>query len=133
MNINGKATEDCIDRVFTAYAVAALWSSTGEDGEPLDRDHDVDDLAPEATESMREDVEAFLSACWGDTWEDFTIDLSGIEPEQIGHDFWLTRNHHGAGFWDRGLGAVGDELTKLAESFGDSDLYVGDDGSVYVS
>ena len=32
-----------------------------------------------------------------------------------GHDYWLTRNGHGAGFWDRDLGKVGDELTKACE------------------
>ena len=48
-------------------------------------------------------------------------------------DFWLTRNGHGAGFWDRGLGSVGDELTKNAKPFGSVDAYVGDDGKVYLS
>lgn len=41
------------------------------------------------------------------------------EPEydaaQFGHDFYLTREGHGAGFWDRGLGELGDYLTKLSE------------------
>ena len=27
--------------------------------------------------------------------------LSDNQIEQAGHDFWLTRNGHGAGFWDR--------------------------------
>lgn len=44
---------------------------------------------------------------------------------------WLTRNGHGTGFWDRGLGERGDALTKSAESFGDAVLYVGDDGRIY--
>jgi hypothetical protein len=30
--------------------------------------------------------------------------------EQAGIDFWLTRNRHGAGYWDRGLGITGDKL-----------------------
>ena len=33
--------------------------------------------------------------------------LQDIPLAQIGHDLWLTRNGHGAGFWDRGLGAQG--------------------------
>ncbi len=28
--------------------------------------------------------------------------LSGLDLAQCGHDFWLTRNGHGTGFWDRG-------------------------------
>ena len=29
------------------------------------------------------------------------IDLRDYPAEQVGHDLWLTRNGHGAGFWDR--------------------------------
>lgn len=28
-------------------------------------------------------------------------DRLGASLEQVGHDFWLTRQGHGAGFWDR--------------------------------
>ena len=48
-----------------------------------------------------------------------------------GHDFWLTRNGHGAGFWDRGLGEVGDRLSNACKAFGSYDLYIGDDGKIY--
>ena len=34
-----------------------------------------------------------------------------IDWESVGHDFWLTSQGHGAGFWDRGLGELGDKLT----------------------
>ena len=50
-----------------------------------------------------------------------------------GHDFWLTRNHHGAGFWDRDClpEDAGQRLTDAAHEFGECDLYVGDDGMIY--
>jgi hypothetical protein len=125
-----------VETVLEHYIAAALWSSTDESseagGEPLDKNYTADDLAPEAREQMLADVVAFLQGCWGDTWEEFSIDLTGIEPEQIGHDFWLTRNHHGAGFWDRGLGEAGDKLTTFAHTFGDCHLYVEDDGLLYI-
>tara|TARA_R110002012_G_scaffold295739_1_gene492457 strand:+ start:107 stop:430 length:324 start_codon:yes stop_codon:yes gene_type:complete len=43
--------------------------------------------------------------------------------EQAGHDFWLTRNGHGSGFWDRGTlydseGKTGLLLSEEAEDFG---------------
>ena len=38
--------------------------------------------------------------------------------ELAGHDFALTRNGHGAGFWDRGLGAIGDMLTSECKPYG---------------
>jgi hypothetical protein len=44
--------------------------------------------------------------------------------EYAGHDFWLTRNHHGAGFWDGDWEqSAGEKLTALAESFGEFNLY----------
>lgn len=48
--------------------------------------------------------------------------LSGLdllEPGQVGHDLWLTQNRHGAGFWDRGLGKLGEQLTEIAHWFGE--------------
>jgi hypothetical protein len=51
-----------------------------------------------------------------------------------GHDFWLTRNGHGAGFWDGDLSEdVGNALTEAAKKFGECHLYVGDDGQIYTS
>lgn len=47
--------------------------------------------------------------------------------ELFGHDFYLTREGHGAGFWDRGLGDLGDYLTRIADSYG-SAAELTDDG-----
>ena len=62
------------------------------------------------------------------------IEGGGMGFEHGGHDFWLTRNGHGAGFWD------GDweepqatELDKAATSYGEFDLYLGDDGQIHGS
>ena len=116
-----------IETVLTAYVECALWASTDwDDGEPLDGLYSADDLAPEALASMRAEVADFLGAC-------SELDLSPITAEQFGHDFWLTRNGHGAGFWDRGNGELGDTLTALAHPYGESNVYVGDDGSIYVT
>lgn len=40
--------------------------------------------------------------------------------EQAGHDFYLTRAGHGAGFWDRGLGDLGKRLTDASKPYGES-------------
>jgi len=58
--------------------------------------------------------------------------LDGMDSEQIGHDLWLTRNGHGTGFWDRGLGEVGEALTKLASSMGGKNLFWGEDGKIHI-
>ena len=53
--------------------------------------------------------------------------LSDDNIEQAGHDFWLSRNRHGAGFWDRDrtyyTEHVRDWLQRKAEQFGESDVY----------
>lgn len=53
--------------------------------------------------------------------------------EQAGRDFCYTRNGHGAGFWDRGLpDDIGDGLSDVARKAGESDLYRGDSGKLYL-
>jgi len=53
------------------------------------------------------------------------------DADRIGHDFWLTRNGHGAGFWDGDYGDIGDELTKLVnDNFGELNIYINEDGSL---
>ena len=117
-----------------AYIVAALWSSTDFDGEPLDRDHDESDIAAETLQAMRNDCAAFYDANWDSiTCEDGLIGPDGsTQDEMAGHDFWLTRCGHGAGFWD------GDwpephatKLDNASKQFGNVDLYIGDDGKIY--
>ena len=127
----GGATAVTFALALDGYLECALWSSYDlYTGRPLD-ELDTGALADETFDDMACDVWQFLATCWGDVWEDFEIDLSGIEPKQLGHDLWLTRNRHGAGFWDRGLGEIGDKLTELAQSYGGVTLYIGDDGKIY--
>jgi len=48
------------------------------------------------------------------------------------HDFWLTRNGHGAGFWDGDWDdETGKRLTTISKKYVEIDLYVGDDGKIY--
>jgi hypothetical protein len=121
-----------VDTVTDQYLETALWSSTGDDGDPLDDDHSTADFAPEAVASARADIASFLESSAGLITAAQVLQ-STYDDAQVAHDFWLTRNGHGAGFWDRGLGEVGDQLTKDAKVFGSSDAYVGDDGLVYLS
>ncbi len=129
-----------LDTFTRAYIDAALWSSRAY-GSPQEAEqdpghngtfdssfeylnYDVDDLSPALLASVMEDCTAFQA--------DQADDLAACETDsQAGHDFWLTRNGHGAGFWDRGLGAAGDRLTDAAHAYGESSWYVGDDGLIY--
>jgi hypothetical protein len=109
---------------ISAYIACALWSSTdGDTGDMLDAIYTADDISPDAMAMIRDECEAFIAAN--------TADLKDMDPAQAGHDFWLTRNGHGAGFWDRGLGQKGARLTEACRPWGSCDLYVGDDGLVH--
>lgn len=108
---------------LTAYIEAALWSSADDNGDPLDGLYSIDDLAPETLETMRSDCADFQESC--------AELMEGLDDTQCGHDFWLTRNGHGAGFWDRGLGDIGKELTDMSRPYSECNLYVGDNGLIY--
>lgn len=62
---------------------------------------------------------------------DIAYEKLGYTENQAGIDFWFTRNGHGVGYWDRGLGKVGDELSVVSRQLKNSDVYAGDDELVY--
>lgn len=120
-----------ITEILKHYMIAALWTShdesTPEGGEPMDRNYDINDIVPESMKIMKSDVKKFV------TENKSILNKSKLSDEQIGHDFWLTRNHHGAGFFDRNLpDDIEKKLIASAHAMGESSLYVGDDKKIYV-
>ncbi len=121
--------EDWVFEEFLdSYIETALWSSTDESdesgGSPLDDNYGPNDLAPETLSEMRADTEDFVMANRHDIYANLT---------RAGHDFWLTRNGHGTGFWDdaRWAKEMGARLTENAKAYGEYHLYIGDDGKIY--
>lgn len=134
-------TLDNLDSFTRAYIQAALWSSTTDNDTPLDRDYSASDIAPETLAVMIAECAAFQAAN-----AEIITDDSLTHPhtpsrehegeytsdERAGHDFWLTRNHHGCGFWDGDWVKPFDkQLTDSAHAMGEVNLYVGDDGRIY--
>jgi len=119
-----------IDKFLQGYVMCALWSSTlGDDcGTPMDRDYGLQDLHESAFEVMVQDCADF---CEGNA-SLLSLYSLALSWDHAGHDFWLTRNGHGAGFWDRGLGELGDKLSDVARQCGESNLYIGDDQEIYI-
>ena len=125
------ATRQTIRDAVAGFIATALWAGVeydeeGNSGASLEATYSQCDIDDEVIQQIEEEVYDFLILCWEED-----KDLSGIEPGQFGHDFYLTRNRHGAGFWDRGLGELGDWLTEMSHPYGEFDLYVGDDGKLY--
>jgi hypothetical protein len=89
------------------------------------RNYTITDFAEKAVDEAERDCRDFL--------DNLPVGGDVMDGTELGHNFWLTRNGHGTGFWDRGLGDIGNELSNLAKSYGTSDAYIGDDGKVYLS
>ena len=81
------------DSFTRAYIECALWSSTDDDGTQLGRLADSD-IAPETYAKFEADCAAFQ-----ESYAELLAQAG--DDAQNGHDFWLTRNGHGAGFWGR--------------------------------
>lgn len=106
-----------------AYLECLMWSSADEDGESFDI-HDLHDLSVPALELVERECSEFESAYW---------DEIGDRPKHAGHDFALTRNGHGAGFWDGDWPEpMGDILTKACKAYGSCELYLGDDNQLHI-
>ena len=124
-----------LDDFTRAYAECALWASNDEStpagGEPLDTNYGVEDIATETLVKMVDDCRRFQ--------EENAADLALYNHPQWsaaelgGHDFFLTRNGQGCGFWDRDClpTEASERLTDAAEKYGEVDLYVGDNGQIY--
>jgi hypothetical protein len=126
---------DTNEEFYLSYVETALWSSTDDDGEPLDGNYREGDLAPQCRAKMRADCEKFLSEQSAFITEEHRVTESEHSAVAMAaHDFWLTRNGHGAGFWDGDWTDEADEaLTAASHAFRECDLYVGDNGLLYLS
>lgn len=133
-------SDDFIEQMFHGYVEAALWSTNDNSdpetgGDPLDANYEESDIAPESLATLREHCERF----YRDNepailLADYSRRSEHTNAEMVGHDLWLTANGHGCGFWDGDLPEdLGQVLTRGAKQIGETDLYAGDDGKVYVS
>lgn len=99
-----------LDKMTTHYLVTALWSTTGYDDKHLDARFSISDISEEFKQRALNDCSVIYSLI------EHLITEDEMDLETIGHDFWLTRNYHGAGFWD-GDYKNGDEITKIVHSY----------------
>lgn len=116
------------------YLAAAEWTDCNADHD----DPDAEGIWPgfeqangwhtDAVRDAIEDCENFIFLITNIEWDDCNLfeayESAGGQNSLMGHDFWLTRNGHGAGFWDRGLGKVGDAMSEAAKTFGSKDCYL---------
>lgn len=124
---------DRIAAMVKGYTTAILFTETNRDGEPLDDlgyelHPDAFALADEVCTVFYDrhtaDLGAYADLRRADVGTDYHHSRRHlIAYEYAGHDLWLTSQGHGAGFWDRGLGRLGDRLTKAAKRFEGFSVY----------
>jgi len=100
------------------YLIAALWTNELDENSVEDVDQDSKEAAAVIVHRFLKEAEDLLT----DEWTD----------EQIGHDLWLTRGGHGAGFWDRDL-PNGQKLTDICNSMEFHGEVFEADGVVYIN
>lgn len=127
--------ESLVETILDQYLITCLWAeydnSDEQGGDHLDENYDADDFADEALDSAEKDVRKFIASVMEkhpEVFEEFSLG-------DIGHDLWLTRVGHGAGFWDGDYDneelKLGDYLTEESKKLGHVDVYVGDDNKLY--
>ncbi len=126
-------------------AITLLWSENDNadesGGEPLDANYSVTDIDEAALQKLHKRFQSFveraeqlLTAKFGGDWssiDDFYIGASN-GSYQTEHDYILTVNGHGVGFWEKHdwQEAAGEILTALAQKETEIHAYVGDDGKI---
>ena len=134
-------------RCGAALITSLLWSSVDDHGDPLDSRYSIRDVDPKALATLEAQFDAFSDAAdgallaafdagnlpeWFDPAEHCLADLGPSHEDALEHDYILTRNHHGSGFWDGDWQGLDDTLTTLAQSLPELEPYVGDDGILYI-
>lgn len=143
-----------------AYITTALWSSTDDDGQPLDDNNGLSDISPATLAKMEADCTRFQGE------QSTLLAESGLDDSRAGHCLWLNRNGAGSGYWDEYSSATCDtheleqaiaigsrdfskrdaldqscpchyhvcqRLSIAAKALGTFDLYIGDDGQIHGS
>lgn len=108
-----------LNKFTLGYVLAALWTSDPSPGQgdymetglPL-----VDSIPSYWMEQAIADCERFQA-------ENAELLEQAEDDSRNGHDFWLTRNGHGTGFWDRDYSdEVGRGLQNACRTFGEAYL-----------
>lgn len=121
-----------LNAFITGYFEALYFaeSATNSDGETVENIGGLE-MTPEALEECRQDCAQFLDRVPLLVHAATQLDQD-YDHIQAGRDFWFSRQGHGVGFWDRGLGRIGEALHKAAELFGEKHIYINEAGLIEV-
>jgi len=125
-----------------ALAETVLFSECDNHSVPLDANYTIESFDEESLNKLYVEYQQFISvveekitAAVGENWDciDDFYDLAQPAINQTEYDYILTRNHHGAGFWDGDWSSeVSQILTDAAQSQSEFTAYVDDYGRIYL-
>lgn len=102
-----------LDKFTVSYIETALWA----EGYGLEYDEDWID---------ENDLKEIISDC--KDFQEQAHELIEGHEIQASHDFYLTRNGHGSGFWDGDWPEEdGEKLTEISKSYGAHQAFLADD------
>lgn len=117
---------------LNGYIDALLWSSVVLLDRYVDEIVNADqfELSEEAKVKCESDCRKFFDNNT-DALSDVTVRNKSYQYgySDAGHDFALTRNDHGAGFWEH-TGESWDNLFYSSKDFGETDLFVNEDNQL---
>lgn len=123
--MNSEQKRISFNTLVAGYLNAALADGDGENDHKFTWLH----LSGEALAVAHANCESFWNSC---IIQGIRFDHHRDDFSRIGNDFWLTRNFAGAGFWDGDYPTNGELLTDIAQSFGETYIYLGDDDKLYI-
>jgi hypothetical protein len=112
-----------IQAVLDSYLETLLWAS-GEEGE-FDG-ITIYDFSEEAVNSSKKDIEKFIETI--NEKPTAVAEANEYDERMFGHNFALSRNGHGAGFFDDN----NDRLQYICRETKSAEPYLGDDKKVYI-
>jgi hypothetical protein len=112
--------------LYRGFVTAMLFCGVLDDAYPDEGNTGLveSDLSPKARRQLEIDCQLFAEVA---------ASLVGdVDDEEFGRNFYYSREGHGTGFWDLGLGECGERLHALATSFPQCEPYVAG-GRVYIN
>ena len=132
-------SDEELDTAVDSASAASVWTSSEAEEHTSETGEEVT-LNDESRALLRSEIEDFAAA-YPELIEraresGYTSSEGDGFAGAFGHDFVLTRNGEGAGFWDRpelSEGGIGDAITARLKRRGELDSFLGDDGYLDIS
>jgi len=106
---------------LASYVDTMIWST--EENFNLDRSIDYSDIPDDVKKRINEEISHFLDVCNAHNL------LDGLRLDDVAHNFYLSRNGHGTGFFDAKMENADQELLNLLQKI--SEVFGYDEFEVY--